>query len=394
MVHSAERVLKELNLSGTEKQPAFFSMRGVMRRAEPEYLWRNPAAADGFEYGVSLHSHTTHSQENLEFIPQYARKSRFLGKVMDIAEWQYRSRAHREIDFSLAYWTPPLSPRMAIDLETRQIREKLGLPSMVSLTDHDNCEAGIEVDGLVSIEWTIPWAPSFFHMGVHNLSRQSARSLVAGMNAFTAEPQPAKLIELLDALNERADVLLVLNHPLWDEGLVGAENHSQLLETFLQTYGRWLHALELNGLRSQEENDRVVEVALRYQLPIISGGDRHGREPNANVNLTRARTFAEFVYEVREEQQSTVLFMPQYREPLRLRQFETAWDILRYDEQRDDARNNWCDRVFYSPEPGITRPISYYFGQRGPKLLLPFLAVMHLLEKPAVRPVLRMALSD
>jgi hypothetical protein len=77
-----------------------------------------------------------------------------------------------------------------------------------------------------------------------------------------------------------------------------------------------------------------------------------------------------------------------------MRQFEVAWDILRYDDERDDARNFWCDRVFYSPEPGITRPISYYFGQTGPKLLLPFLAVMHLLEKPAVRPVLRMALTD
>jgi hypothetical protein len=365
-----------------------------MQHTKPEYLWRNPGAADGFACGVSLHSHTTHSKENLEFIPQYARKSRFLGKVMDIAEWQYRSRAHREIDFSLAYWTPPLSPRMAIDLETRQIREKLSLPGIVSLTDHDNCEAGLEVDGIASIEWTIPCAPSFFHLGIHNLPRHIARAITGEMNDYTANPQPPRLEELLAGLNDLQDVLVVVNHPLWDEGLVGAANHSHLLETFLQRYGRWIHALELNGLRSQEENDRVLEVALRYDLPAISGGDRHGREPNGNVNLTCACTFAEFVQEVRQEKLSTVLFMPQYREPLRMRQFEVAWDILRYDDERDDARNFWCDRVFYSPEPGITRPISYYFGQTGPKLLLPFLAVMHLLEKPAVRPVLRMALTD
>jgi hypothetical protein len=378
MVHPAEQVSQELNLAATQdprrdstlerakqNELGMFSTRRTMRPSKPEYLWRNPGAADGFEYGVSLHSHTTHSKENLEFIPQYARKSKFLGKVMDIAEWQYRSRANREMDFSKAYWTPPLSPRMATDLETSQIREKLGLPGMVSLTDHDNCEAGLE-----------------------------ARSIVTEMNAFTRQPEAPRLLELLAALNEQPDVLVVLNHPLWDEGLVGAGPHARLLETFLKQYGGWIHALELNGLRSQEENDRVLEVAAQCGLPAISGGDRHGREPNANVNLTRARTFAEFVYEVRQEQLSTVVFMPQYREPLRLRQFETAWDILRYDQDRDDARNSWCDRVFYSPDPGITHPLSFYFGERGPKLLLPFLAVMHLLEKPAVRPVLRMALSD
>ncbi len=365
-----------------------------MRHTQREYLWRNPKAAEGFACGVSLHSHTSHSKENLEFIPQYARKSRFLGKVMDIAEWQYRSRAGREIDFSLAYWTPPLSPRMAMDLETGQLRDKLGLEGFVSLTDHDNCEAGLEVEGIVSLEWTIPFAPSFFHLGIHNLPRQMARSLAAEMNAFTANPQAPRLVELLAALNEQQDVLVVLNHPLWDEGLVGLDNHTQLLETFLQRYGYWIHALELNGLRSEDENERVMDVASRYDLPAISGGDRHGREPNANVNLTHARRFDEFVNEVRREKLSTVLFMPQYREPLRMRQFETAWDILRYDNDRDDNRNNWCDRVFYTPEPGLTRPLSFYFGETGPKLLIPFLAVMHLLEKPAVRPVLRMALGD
>ena len=393
MVDLAEQV-SEARVTEKQKTPFASSTRKSMELITPAYLWRDPGAAEGFERGVSLHSHTTHSKENLEFIPQYARKSKLLGKVMDIAEWQYRSRAKREIDFSLAYWTPPLSPRMALELETEQIRQKVGLPSFVSLTDHDNCEAGMEVGGLISIEWTIPCKPSFFHLGVHNLPRQKARSLVAEMNAFTAQPTAARLLELLTALNEDPGILLVLNHPLWDEGLVGAEKHSQLLESFLKSYGHWIHALELNGLRSLEENDRVIAVASRYQLPVISGGDRHGREPNANINLTNARTFSEFVDEVRRSQRSTVLFMPQYREPLRLRQFETAWDILRYDVERDDARNNWCDRVFYSPEPGITRPISYYFGQTGPKLLIPFLAVMHLLEKPLVRPVLRMALSD
>lgn len=350
-------------------------------------LWRSPGACDGFSTGVSLHSHTSYSRESLEFIPQHARRSRFLGKVIDLAQWQYHSRTGNRIDFASAYWTPPLAPDMALELESAQIR-RLGLAPLVSLSDHDNCEAGLETGSPASIEWTVPCAPSFFHLGVHNLPAAQARAIAADMNAYTAEPQPARLTEILTALNDLPDVLLVVNHPLWDEGLIGVEAHAALLETFLGRYRDAIHALELNGLRPAAENERVTELAARVGLPAVSGGDRHGREPNANVNLTRATSFAEFVHEVRYEQNSEVLYMPQYKEMLPMRQFETAWDIL-----RDDARSKWCERVYFRNEQGVTRPLSFYFGSRGPGILMPFLAVMHLLEKPAVRPVLRLALG-
>jgi hypothetical protein len=274
-----------------------------------------------------------------------------------------------------------------LELESAQIR-KLGLAPLVSLSDHDNCEAGLEAGSPVSIEWTLPCPPSFFHLGVHNLPADDARAIVAEMNAYTANPRPLRLAELLGMLNSFPDVLLVLNHPLWDEGLIGEARHAALLETLLARYGRSIHALEVNGLRPAAENERVTALAARIGLPVISGGDRHGREPNANVNLTKARSFAEFVHEVRCERISEVLYMPQYREMLPMRQFETAWDIL-----RDDDRSSWCDRVFYRSLDEVTRPLSFYFGSRGPGILMPFLAVMHLLEKPAVRPVLRLALG-
>ncbi len=35
------------------------------------------------------------------------------------------------------------------------------------------------------------------------------------------------------------------------------------------------------------------------ETPVISGGDRHGCEPNGVINLTAARTFSEFAQEVR-----------------------------------------------------------------------------------------------
>jgi hypothetical protein len=69
----------------------------------------------------------------------------------------------------------------------------------------------------------------------------------------------------------------------------------------------------------------VTQLASSFRLPLISGGDRHGREPNACVNLTNAASFPEFVEEVRNDGWSDVLFMPQYREPSKLRILQTCF---------------------------------------------------------------------
>jgi hypothetical protein len=41
------------------------------------------------------------------------------------------------VNYAASYWTPPMTPKLAFDLERQQI-EKLDLASMVSITDHDN----------------------------------------------------------------------------------------------------------------------------------------------------------------------------------------------------------------------------------------------------------------
>ena len=105
--------------------------------------------------------------------------------------------------------------------------------------------------------------------------------------------------------------------------------HAQLVGRFLERFGEHVHALELNGLRPWRENRRVMWLAEYSGHVLVSGGDRHGLEPNANINLTNTQTFAEFVAELREDGISDILFMPQYREPLRLRMIETMCDIVR-----------------------------------------------------------------
>src|SRR5579863_3344964 len=95
-----------------------------------------------FRSGVSLHSHTEHSQERLGALPRYLQR---MPVVSQFVRWEierYRARTGEAPDFSRAYWRGPVSARAAHDLERKQI-EELGLAAMVSLTDHDNIDAGL-----------------------------------------------------------------------------------------------------------------------------------------------------------------------------------------------------------------------------------------------------------
>ena len=73
-------------------------------------------------------------------------------------------------------------------------------------------------------------------------------------------------------------------------------------------------------------------------IPVVSGGDRHGREPNAILNLSRAATFPNSCTEIRRERLSHVVFMPQYHDPLKMRVLQTMVDVVRdYPENFADA---------------------------------------------------------
>ncbi|MDQ2713080.1 MAG: hypothetical protein M3Y24_12780 [Acidobacteriota bacterium] len=130
-------------------------------------------------------------------------------------------------------------------------------------------------------------------------------------------------------------------------------------------------------------------------LPVISGGDRHGREPNAILNLTEASSFSEFVGEIRCERRSHVAFMPQYREPIRLRVLQTMVDVVRDYPENVEGRRMWSDRVFYrDPFTGNTLPVRAIWMDGGPSIIQHFLRAMKLVEWRGVRTALRFALDD
>jgi hypothetical protein len=295
------------------------------------------------------------------------------------------------------YSTPPLSPREAFEVEQRQVEEKLGLRALVSLSDHDNIEAGLRLQILertkrapVSVEWSVPYDQTVFHLGVHNLPAMEATAWMEALASFTANPRTVVLRQLLHELNAEASVLLVLNHPYWDAESVGPDQHRDSLAIFLQKYGHLLHGLELNGLRSRNENEQVLKLSKAADLPVVSGGDRHGCEPNAVLNLTAATTFADFADEIRLERRSHVVLMPQYFEPLGHRLLESAWHALS-DAPGEFGRAHWMTRVFIPGADGSPRPLSDFMGTRFQRVVDAFRWIMAFLLSPKMRPAVCLA---
>ena len=191
---------------------------------------------------------------------------------------------------------------------------------------------------------------------------------------------------MLATLDEIPEVLVVLNHPFWEMEPIGNAALLGMLHSFIRSYGSYIHALEVNGLRPWRENQRVLEMAEDLGMPVVSGGDRHGWEPNTMLNLSRASTFSEFVAEVRRDGVSEIVVMPSYQEPFGLRMMQVAWDILREYPSHFCGRTHWTDRVFFEWDGGVVEPLSACFLNGEPKELQLLTGAMRQLERqPAAR---------
>ena len=373
-----------------------------MANSTISYLWRDQNAAKGFRTGVSLHSHTNQSRETLDFLANLGNQYPMIRPLLARLERRSEQQHGVRINYAASYWTPPMTPKLAFDLESRQI-ESLDVAPMVSISDHDNIQAPMLLRTVpsarqipVSVEWTAPYGGvQAFHLGVHNLPSARATEWMAELEAFTADPSDARLTEILVALHNEPNVLVVFNHPMWDLYLVGQEKHQFLVNEFLQKNGAWLHALELNGLRPWDENRAVRKLAESWNVLLISGGDRHGVEPNANINLTNAATFTEFVHEVRRERKSNVLFMPQYAEPWKHRLLRSTLDAIRSYPDFPQGSRTWDERAYHPDASGVVRPLSELWPKgRAPLGIAWTIGLVQLLGTGPVFDGLRMAWSD
>jgi hypothetical protein len=351
-----------------------------------------------FRTGVSLHGHTLHSKETVDNIFHSANKLAPLRWALRRGAAWYRAHYGVPFELSRLWWTPPLSAHQAWTLETRQIREHFGMNSLVSLSDHDDIEAPMTLQHReecrpmpVSVEWTVPFAGTYFHIGVHNLPAGKARALMADLASYTNGTPRLPLWEMLEKLTSYRDTLIIFNHANWDESGFGGEAHLNAVRRFAGLYKPFLHAFELNGTRSWTQNREIFQLAREFGKPLIGGGDRHGMEPNTILNLTNAATLSEFAEEVRGGY-SEVLITKQYAEPYCLRILQSLEDVLGEQDDHVYGWKRWCDRAFYRCDDGVTRSLSQAWGD-NPAAVRWLGHGIGLLRNPQFKSAYRMALA-
>src|ERR1700744_3417097 len=180
-------------------------MEEGMTGSRISYLWNDHRAAEGFASGVSLHSHTNRSKKTLDFIVKVANEHPFFRRLIEREERVAVDKHKVRVNYTSSYWTPPLTPRLAFDLESNQIAEQLQVQPLVSITDHDDMQAPMLLRTVasarhipVSVEWTTPFGKDkAFHLGIHNLPSASGAEWMREFEIFTANPSDTRLSEML-----------------------------------------------------------------------------------------------------------------------------------------------------------------------------------------------------
>lgn len=353
--------------------------------------------------GVSLHCHTLHSRELLDFVPYYAERI----PVVSYFVQRDRKRCEREgitpPDLKSGFWTPPLNGSQVFEMETISLLN-LGLESMVSITDHDSISANMQIRGEVpegvapiSMEWTVPYDNAFFHVGVHNLPHERAEAITADLLDYThAEgvPDNDRLTGLFTMLGEIDGVLVVLNHPIWDIEMIGQELHERALRRFLADHAGSIHAIEVNGFRTWSENQTAIELAESLGLPIVSGGDRHCMHSNTMFNLTDAGSFDEFVHEIRHDHKSSIAVRPEYHVPLPSRQLASIAQILGKYPHFEEGRRTWAERVYLDSDGSGIKTLAEHWNGKPPVWTTAAIWAVNLLAIPAMRPVIAALVGD
>jgi hypothetical protein len=352
----------------------------------------------GFASAVSLHAHTHHSREAMVDLPSYIIKIPFVPRILERELENFANESGDRIDFFNGWWHPPVTPRQVFDAEARQIEERFGLSPIVSVTDHDEIAANLELQAMyaesrapISLEWTVPYRCGYFHLGVHNLPRASATEWYERLEGLSAGIPGETLSDLLEDLNADDNVLVVFNHPCWDLAGVGARQHHSAVREFLRRFSKYIHAVEYNGYRCLKENTSARTLAADIGLPIVSGGDRHGCAVNSVLNITSSRSFPEFAREVREGV-SHIVVMPEYRRHLTARMIASVADVLRNSRRSASPPQRWTERVSWTSN-GRIRRLSLHWPTGGPFLVRSAVSVFQIVASPIVLPFVTAALD-
>ena len=95
-----------------------------------------------------------------------------------------------------------------------------------------------------------------------------------------------------------------------------------------------------------------------------------------------------------------MVFMPQYKEPFRLRILLNLCDIIEDDPNHSLGWTHWNDRVFYLTDGGVVKSLRELWGNRIPSVVTQFVALMSLVRhrqvrsRAALRPRAKAAIAD
>ena len=278
---------------------------------------RCPHPAQEFGYAVSLHNHSNHSIENMSFLNEMV-KLRFMRPFRGLLQSAFGLAGIKDLNYSDIYYRSPLTVEDVLQAESASASE-LGFEGVhLGITDHDEISGCLELlrahpeeahHNPLGEEISIYFDDYLFHIGVTGMPAAGIEQFHAGLQLAARERRLDDLFEMLRASGS----LVVFNHPLvpWGKD-VGRKIPAEAL---LTRYGWVIHALEYNGMRSREENDRVLQLAKHVGKPVVGGGDSHLLLASSVLSLTRAVSFQEFAEEVKEGR-AVSLVLPTFFAPL------------------------------------------------------------------------------
>ena len=286
------------------------------------YTYRECSHPDReFGYAISLHNHSCHSVEKLAALNQVVKLA-FMRPLSGILQSSFGLGGVSDLNYAEITFNPPYTPEDVYQIEAPAAAHWGFHGVHLAITDHDEFAGSLalqrgrpDLNGRIALseELSLWYQGHLFHLGVSGLPESGIDDTHARMQAAARAGRYDELFETLAA----SGGLVVLNHPLifWGRG-----PETIPITDLLTRYGWAIHALEVNGMRRREENDRVLELARQWRKPVVGGGDSHLLVASSVISLSRATTYKDFVAEVKDG--NAVPFVtPDYFAPLRWKLF-------------------------------------------------------------------------
>jgi predicted metal-dependent phosphoesterase TrpH len=296
------------------------------------YTYREcPHPEREFGYAVSLHNHSCHSVEKLAALNHVVKKT-FMRPLSGILQNSFGLGGVSNLNYADVTFNPPYTPEDVYRMEAAAAG-KWGFDGVhLAITDHDEFAGSLELlrgrpdlNGRIALseELSLWFQGHLFHLGVSHLTEIEIEQTHTQIQAAARAGRYDELFETLAA----SGCLVVFNHPLLPWGPGAKEIPATEL---LSRYGWAIHALEVNGMRPREENDRVLELARQWRKPVVGGGDSHLLVASSVISLSHAATFKDFVAEVKDGH-AVPFVTPDYFAPVRWKLFlRVLFFISRY----------------------------------------------------------------